>query len=212
MRPSRLVFPAFALLSAAFAAPFAVAACSKSGAEMGAAPGSPASASAVPPASAASAASASSSAAASAGAPGLPLSATPSAYMSIPERFQAESLNRPKGVIRAEEATAAFRKAGLKVEGEAQHLASTYKAHYCVGAKVKGDEITFSVCEYADAAAATEGAKMNDAAFAAIKNRKTYRNGGTTLTVLEVAKTPENDALVKKLVDAFEGLKPSAAH
>ena len=81
-------------------------------------------------------------------------SVTPSAYMSIPERFNAEVAQRPTGTIRVEEATAAFRKAGLTIEEEKQHLASFYKAMYCVGAKAKGEEVSFSVCEYKDEPAA----------------------------------------------------------
>lgn len=52
-------------------------------------------------------------------------SVTPSAYMTIPERFNAEVGQRPSGTLRVEEVTAAFRKAGLTIEDEKQHLAST---------------------------------------------------------------------------------------
>ncbi len=134
--------------------------------------------------------------------------APPSAFRSVPERFAAEAQKRPSGTVRVEDATAAFRKAGFDVKEEKQHLASIYQALYCVGAKAKGEEISFSVCEYADEAGATAGKALNDKSFAAIDNRTTYRNGGTTLTILESKKTPPNDAAVKKLVDTFAALKP----
>ena len=139
-------------------------------------------------------------------------SVTPSAYMSIPERFNAEVAHRPTGTIRVEDATAAFRKTGLTVDDEKQHLASFYKAIYCIGAKAKGEEVSFSVCEYKDEPSAIAGKTLNDKSFSAIKNRTTYRNGATTLTVLESNKTAENDVVVKKLVDTFNALKaPSGA-
>lgn len=138
-------------------------------------------------------------------------SVTPSAYMTIPERFNAEGAQRPAGALRAEDVTAAFRKAGLTVEDEKQHLASFFKAMYCVGAKAKGDEISFSVCEYKDAETAIAGKALNDKSFAAIKNRATYRNGLTTLTVLESNKTEDNDVIAKKLVDTFAALKAPPA-
>ena len=135
------------------------------------------------------------------------VSATPSAYMTIPERFNAEVATRPAGGLRAEDVTAAFRKAGFTLEEEKQHLASFYRASYCVGAKAKGEDLTLSVCEYKSEALANEGKSLNDKSFAAIKNRTSYRNGNTTLTVLESNKTPENDVLAKKLVDTFTALK-----
>ena len=138
-------------------------------------------------------------------------SVTPSAYMSIPERFNAEVAQRPTGTLRVEDATAAFRKAGLTIDEEKQHLASFYKAMYCVGAKAKGEEISFSVCEYPDETAAIAGKAVNDKSFSPIKNRTTYRNGATTLTVLESTKTPENDVIARKLVDTFAALKAPAA-
>ena len=39
-----------------------------------------------------------------------------------------------------------------------------------------------------------------------VANRNVYRNKNTTLFVLEVAKTADNDALVKKLVSTFQSL------
>lgn len=138
---------------------------------------------------------------------GVAAPVVPPANMTIPERFNAEASHRPTGVVRAEDATAAFRKAGVTLDEEKQHLASFYKAAYCVGAKAKGEEISFSVCEYTDGPGAAAGKQLNDKAFSPIKNRSSYVNGGTTLTILESVKTPENDALVKTLVDTFNALK-----
>lgn len=186
------------------AAPFVlVFACSKSGTDS----------SSTSVSSAASSAAASGTASeTAAAAPAIPLSLTPSANMSIPERFTSEAMHRPVGpCVRVEETTAAFRKAGFDLIEEKQHLASPYMAKYCVGAKTKNEEISFSICEYDSDGKATEGAAMNDKAFKNVKNRHTHRNGATTLTVLESTKNDANDALVKKLVDTFQAQKPTAA-
>ncbi len=144
--------------------------------------------------------------------PQTALSVTPSSYMSIPERFATEAMNRPTNMtVRVEETTAAFRKAGVEIIEEKQHLASSYLAKYCVGAKTKNDDISFSICEYESEAKAIEGAAMNDKAFASIKNRKTHRNGATTITLLENVKNEATDALLKKLLDTFMAMKPAAA-
>jgi len=131
--------------------------------------------------------------------------------MSIPERFASEAMHRPRGLtVRVEPTTAAFRKAGIVLTDEKQHLGTAFLANFCVGAKAKTDEVTFSICEYETDAKATEGAAMNDKSFKDIKNRKTHRNGATTLTILEAVKSDENDAIVKKLVDIFQAQTPTA--
>lgn len=134
-------------------------------------------------------------------------SSTPSAYMTIPQRFASEANHRPTGVVRVEDAMAAFRRAGVELVEEKQHLASAYQAQYCVGAKTKADDVTLSLCEYRNTTEAKAGKAMNDKAFPS-KTRKTYENGGTTLTVLEVVVNKENDEIVKKIVDGFVALKP----
>lgn len=181
-------------------APFVVVACEKTSSEP--APSTIGSAAASASASAA---------AASASAAALALSLVPSANMSIPERFASEALHRPPGLtVRVEPTTAAFRQAGIALTDEKQHLGHPYLANFCVGAKAKSDEVTFSICEYDTDAKATEGAASNDKTFKAINNRHTHRNGATTLTILEAVKNDENDAIVKKLVDIFQAQKPSA--
>lgn len=190
-------------------APFLVVACSKGTAETSPASGTTSTSSS---ASSSSAAAAASSGASSGSIPAIPLSLTPSAYMSIPERFASEAIHRPPGlVVRAEPTTAAFRKAGLAITDEKQHLASPYQAKFCVGAKAKLDEVTFSICEYDTEKQATEGAALNDKSFKFVKNRQTHRNGATTLTILEATKNDENDAVVKKLVEIFQAQKPAPA-
>ncbi|MBS2019607.1 MAG: hypothetical protein JST00_42490 [Deltaproteobacteria bacterium] len=188
-------------------APFVVVACSKGTAET-----SPSSGSASAAASASASAAVAASSAASGATPAIPLSLTPSAYMSIPERFASEAIHRPPGlIVRVEPTTAAFRKAGLAITDEKQHLASPYQAKFCVGAKAKLDEVTFSICEYDTEKQAAEGAALNDKSFKFVKNRQTHRNGATTLTILEAAKNDENDAVVKKLVELFQAQKPAPA-
>ena len=109
---------------------------------------------------------------------------------------------------RVEDCLDAFKKVGAEIREEAQHLASPFLAQYCVGFQT-GKDVHGSLCEYKDEAMATKGRETSEKAFAAVTNRKVYRNGGSTLTLRVGTTTPENDALVKKLIAAFQAVKPS---
>jgi len=117
--------------------------------------------------------------------------------------FQNEAQNRPTGTIKTEAALDAFRNAGVELDTVRQHLARPYGARYCVGAK-SGKWIALSVCEYIDPAAANEGAESSRKVVLA--NREIRINQATSLTVREVEKSPEADALAHKLFDAFAKL------
>jgi hypothetical protein len=164
-----------------------------------------------PPASSASVSSAASTApsplAPSAAAGSVPAVPDP-AQASIPDRFAAETARRPTGTPRVEDCLDAFKKVGAEIRDEAQHLASPFLAQYCVGFQT-GKDVHGSLCEYKDEAAATKGRDLSEKSFAAVTNRKVYRNGGSTLTLRVGTTTPENDALVKKMVTAFQAVKPA---
>ena len=121
--------------------------------------------------------------------------------------FQNEAAHRPGGTITVEDALAAFRQAGIQLDSVRQHLGRPYGARYCVGAK-SGNALALSVCEYVDAAAATEGAETSRKL--ALANREIRVNQATTLTVREIEKTPAVDAVSEKLFERFARLSALA--
>ena len=118
--------------------------------------------------------------------------------------FLTESENRPTGTIKAEDAMSAFQKDGVALDKVRQHLGRPYGARYCVGA-MAGTAVAISVCEYIDAAAAKSGAEASRKIVLA--NREIQINRATSLTVREVEKTPEAEAVAKKLFASFAKLK-----
>jgi hypothetical protein len=145
---------------------------------------------------------------ADAGAGSVPALPDP-AQASIPGRFATEAARRPAGVPRVEDCLDAFKKLGAEIREEAQHLASPFLAQYCVGFQT-GKDVHGSLCEYKDQAIAIKGRETSEKAFASVANRKVYRNGGSTLTLRVGTTTPENDALVKKMIAAFQAVKPAS--
>jgi len=122
--------------------------------------------------------------------------------------FRVESENRPSGTIKAEDAIASFQKDGVQLDKVRQHLARPYGARYCVGA-MAGTAVAISVCEYIDADAAKTGAEASRKVVLA--NREIQINQATSLTVREVEKTPEAEAVAKKLFESFAKLKTVTA-
>ncbi len=115
--------------------------------------------------------------------------------------FRVEADNRPEGTLRVELAFDAFRRAGLEIHEQRQHLGRPYGARYCVGAK-SGAALALSVCEYIDADAARTGADASRKL--ALKHREIRLNRATSLTVRQLQKTPESDALAARFFAAFE--------
>jgi hypothetical protein len=124
---------------------------------------------------------------------------------SIPERFSIEQMQRPTGTPRAEDAFAAFEKEGATLKETRQHLASPFKAQYCVGTKT-GNDVNISVCEYKDEATAKEGRDMSLKAFGNTK-RDIWMNKSTTLTIRRGDDGAADKALQDKLVAAFQKLE-----
>jgi len=114
--------------------------------------------------------------------------------------FRVEADNRPSGTLRAEDAYDAFRRAGLELHEQRQHLGRPYGARYCVGAK-SGSELALSVCEYIDDAAAVAGAESSRKLTLA--NREIRLNHATSLTIRQLVKTPESAALAARFFEAF---------
>jgi hypothetical protein len=204
MRSNRITA---SLVRLALAALLAAAACSKTTPEAG--PASSASASSSGSSAVAAPSAAPSASAAASGDGGASAAqGTPSSYLSVPDRFAREATSRPTGVPRIEDCLAAWKAVGAEIREERQHLGAPFQALYCDGFQT-GNDVHVSVCEYKDAAAATAGREVSEKGFASVPDRKVYRNGGTTFTVRIGTKSPANDALVKKMVTAFEGVKPA---
>jgi hypothetical protein len=133
--------------------------------------------------------------------PTAPAAENPRDFGSL---FRTESENRPSGTIKAEDAIATFEKDGIRLDKVRQHLGRPYGARYCVGG-MAGTAIAVSVCEYIDAKAAEAGAEASRKIVLA--NREIRINQATSLTVREVEKTPEADAVAQKLFASFAKLK-----
>jgi hypothetical protein len=130
--------------------------------------------------------------------------------LNIGERFNMESKARPAGAIKAETAYGAINDAGFAVTEQKQHLASPYGARYCVGAKIADDkkvpQMDASVCEYISNEVAIIGRDRSAEGLKVVPNRTVIANKQTTLTVREYTRSPENDALVQKVIAVFQKL------
>ncbi len=139
--------------------------------------------------------------------PSSPASARPSQpVFSIGDKLKVEQDGRPTGTPKAEDVYAAFEKAGFALTEKQQHVASVFGAKFCLGAKTDND-MAFSVCEYADEAAAKAGRETSLKSLAVVPNRDILVNKKTTLTVRQPAtKTPASEASEKKAAQVFSTL------
>jgi hypothetical protein len=101
---------------------------------------------------------------------------------------------------------AAIKNAGIETREVRQHLGAPFGAEYCMGLKA-GADLHASICEYTDAKTATESREKSLAALN-VPNRSIYLNGATTLTVRIGTKTDAEEALSKKMIAAFQTVKP----
>ena len=141
--------------------------------------------------------------------PGATVAAFPN--LPIPARFASEAKGRPQGIKpTVEDVYTALKAAGIPVESEKQHLASSQGARYCVGARVgegADPRLDLSVCEYATPEVAQLGRDWSHESMkAVVPNRTLYVNRNTLLIVREAQKNPENDALVEKAATVFAQL------
>jgi hypothetical protein len=123
---------------------------------------------------------------------------------SIGDQLQAESAQRPREGARAEDLLEALRAVGLESLQARQHLGSPVGARYCLGVTLP-DEVAFSVCEYADEAAAKAGQEFSAKAFAAVPHRLVQARKHLTLSLL-APPTPQAQSAAKKIRDAFQNL------
>jgi hypothetical protein len=142
------------------------------------------------------------------GASASPAASALNPRLPLGNRLGIERASRPGPTVHptAEEAFAAFTKAGVQLQEPKQHLASEYGARFCVGSKSMDANIGLSICEYPDATEAKAGQTTATTMFKDMKNRTVYLNKNTTMILLEVVHTPDNDAMTKKLVTAFQSL------
>jgi hypothetical protein len=123
----------------------------------------------------------------------------------LPEKLATEAAGRPTGTPKAEDVLAAITKSGVPLQDEAQHLASTIGAHFCIGAKSTLG-LAMSACEYNDEAAALAGRDMSAKAFARVEHRDITVNKKTTLTILQAPFSPQSQDAHDKAVAAFKKL------
>ena len=128
--------------------------------------------------------------------------------LPIGNRMNIERSSRPGPAVHptSEEVFAAFTKAGAKMQEPKQHLASEYNARFCVGDKSPDANVGLSICEYGNEAEATAGQALSIKMFKDVGNRNVYRNKNTTMAIVEIVKSAENDALVKTLTSTFQAL------
>jgi len=132
-----------------------------------------------------------------------PTAPNPENPRDIAALFQVEANHRPQGTLRAEDVLEAFRRAGIELHEERQHLARPYGARYCIGAK-SGTELALSVCEYIDVAAAQSGAEVSRKI--PLARRTIQLNRATSLTVRQLGSSPASDALARRSFEAFAKL------
>ncbi len=113
----------------------------------------------------------------------VPAATQPSPEMrTLSGRLAFEAAHRPTGTARVEDVVAALGRAGVALDEPKQYLAATAAASYCAGGHT-ADGLAVSVCEYADAAAATAGRAHVERRFAALAaDRRIVVRGATTLT------------------------------
>ncbi len=117
-------------------------------------------------------------------------------------KLAMEAQGRPTGTPKAEDALAAIAASGVPLQAQAQHMASTIGAHFCIGA-TSPEGLAMSACEYDDEAAAKAGRDLSAKAFGTIPHRDITVNKKTTLTILQNPFTPRSQTAHDKAVDAF---------
>lgn len=130
--------------------------------------------------------------------PTAPLADNP---RDIAALFRVEAESRPSGTLRAERVFDAFRRAGLEIHEQRQHLGRPYGARYCVGAKSSA-KLALSVCEYVDMQAARAG--VDTSRKIPLAHREIRLNGATSLTVRQLQNTPASAALAARFFEAFD--------
>ena len=93
----------------------------------------------------------------------------------------------------------------LTLAPEQQHLGAPLGATYCSGVDV-AEHLTVTICEYATADAATQGAEASRKNFAAITHRSVQAQRATTLTVIESPADARSAEAAKKAFAAFSAL------
>jgi hypothetical protein len=131
---------------------------------------------------------------------------SPNAGLPLAEQLDREAANRPKVPITAEKVIDTFGAAGFNIIEQKQVLGATVNARYCKNAQIPAYTIILVVCEYATPEAATRGREVSLTKFKGQKNRETFVNGSTTLTLVSTRALPSGDEWGKKLIEAFQKL------
>ena len=119
-----------------------------------------------------------------------------------------ELKNRPALHPSADDALAAFAKAGVGVDAPTQSIGRTYKARYCVHGVTKVKDISALVCEYANEADAAVGLAESKKLFPTLKSREGYTHKSLLLVTnfQETDHLPAATAAQHKVLAAFNAL------
>jgi hypothetical protein len=128
-------------------------------------------------------------------------SAAPAALFG--SKLAQEAQGRPTGTPKAEDVLAAITAAGVPLVGQAQHVATTIGAHFCIGA-TSPLGLRLSACEYDTEAGASAGRDVSTKAFGRIDHRDITLNKKTSLTILQQPFTPDSQGAHDKAVAAFK--------
>ena len=129
----------------------------------------------------------------------------PISEINVFERMAAEGANKNKSDPSTQKVLDALTKAGLTLSQQEQHLGATLGATHCIGV-VAAEHLTFTVCEYASPAAATEGAENQRKIYAAIANCTLHVRRSTTMSVVEGPADQVAGDAHRKAAAVFEAL------
>jgi hypothetical protein len=123
-------------------------------------------------------------------------------------RMKEEALHRPGLAPSADDAFAAFAKAGVPIEDQQQSLATTYKAAYCRHGLTHDKDVAVLVCEYRDPAAAAVGLEMSQQTLKTIVHRKSWSHKALMMATMpqDPSGPPAAMATIGKVVAAFNSL------
>jgi hypothetical protein len=127
------------------------------------------------------------------------------ASRTLPPLLQKEAAARPTGTVKAEDVLSAVEKAGVKIQGRNQALASVLGASYCMGADT-GSMLGLMICEYPDEAAAQRGRTSTQALFGQAMPVEIHVNKKTTLAITNLVKSERSTVEARKIAEVFQKL------
>jgi hypothetical protein len=123
--------------------------------------------------------------------------------MSLGEELAFERDHRPTGTPRAEALLASAVDAGISFSSQQQSLGRMQKAAFCMNARTSA--VYLAVCEYENAGDTAAGAAVTNQIFKSMPGSSQHTN---LKTVLSISQLDGKDDESKKIIVAFDALKP----